>query len=164
MYLINNFKLTIKAILLFYHFSGGSAMVSKWKTLYIDIIIVLISSTIIALLFNEFRESKIPLFPQHLFSKQCSVMKLSAFQQVRYRNSQCLIFDARPHEFYKKNHMEGALNFPVSQFDFFYNFYLRDIPSDIPIFICGRTRSHASDKELAYHLSLMGYKNVTVIL
>lgn len=138
-------------------------MVSKWKRLAVDIIIVLITSTIIAFSVNEIRKSKISLLPPHLYNSQYKEMKLSTFQQGDRKNSRCFIFDARPHELYQKNHLEGALNFPVTQFDFFYHFHLADEPLDVPIFVHGRTVSKAFDRELAYCLSSVGYKNITVL-
>ena len=138
-------------------------MGSKWKKLSTDIIIILTTSTMIALLINELRENKIPLMPPYLNSNNYKEIPLGVFQRGDYKHSRCLIFDARPYKLYEKYHLTGALNFPVSQFDFFYHFHLDSAPPDVPIFVWGRTMSRAFDKELAYRLSLTGHKNVTVI-
>ncbi len=139
-------------------------MAIKWKTILFDLIIVTVAAILVAALVNGLRADRIPIIPPCMDKGFYQEMKLSTFQQKEINNSRCLIFDARPHELYQKNHLAKAMNFPVSQFDFFYNLHLADVPLDAPIFIYGGTVSQACDRELAYRLSLKGYKNVTVIL
>ncbi len=138
-------------------------MTTNWKKILFDIIIILVSGIFIAALVNGLRADRIPIIPPCMDKGFYQEMKMSVFAQGKIENSRCFIFDARPHELYQKNHLPNAVNFPVLQFDFFYHFYLDNAPLDVPIFIHGKTLSNAYDRELAYRLSLMGYKNVTVI-
>jgi len=128
-----------------------------------DATIILLTAIVTAILINEQRRDNIPMLPACLNNKFYREIKLSTFTGRYCGDKTCLIFDARPHELYKKNRLEGSLNFPVSQFDFFYKLYLSDTPRDIPIFIYGRTTSQAFDCELAYRLATNGYKNIMVI-
>ena len=139
-------------------------MTIKWKKIFFDLMVIAFTGILVAVILNKFRADRVPLIPPYLDNSLYREMKLSTFQRGEFKSSRCFIFDARPHELYHKNHLTGAVNFPVSQFDFFCQLRLADAPPDVPIFIYGRTTSRAYDKELAYRLSLMGYKNVTVIL
>ncbi len=139
-------------------------MAIKWKLILFEMIIVTVATILVATLVNGLRADKVPMLPPYLDNSLYGEMKLSTFQQKEIINSNCLIFDARPHELYQKNHLANAKNFPVSQFDFFYNLHLTGVPLDTPIYIYGGTFSQAYNRELAYRLYLKGYKNVTVIL
>lgn len=139
-------------------------MTIKWKKIFFDLMVIAFTSIFVAVIVNKLRADGIPLIPPCLDNSLYREIKLSTFQRGEFKSSRCFIFDARPHELYQKNHLAGAVNFPVSQFDFFYQLRLADAPPDVPIFIYGKTISRAYDKELAYRLSLMGYKNVTVLL
>lgn len=136
----------------------------KWRNILFDLMVITFTCILVTVILNEFRADRVPLIPPYMDNSLYREMKLSTFQQGEFKSSRCFIFDARPHELYQKNHLAGAVNFPASQFDFFYQLHLADAPPDVPIFIYGRTISRACDKELSYRLSLMGYKNVTVIL
>ena len=138
-------------------------MTIKWKIVFFDLIIVTVAAILIAVLVNGLRANRIPILPPCMDNGLYREMKMSAFEQEEIKNFRCFIFDARPHELYQKNHLTRAKNFPVSQFNFFYSFYLDDVPLDVPIFVYGRTLSYAYDRELAYRLSLMGHKDITVI-
>jgi len=139
-------------------------MAVKWKAVLFDLLIVTVAAILIAALVNGLRADRIPIIPPCMDKGFYQEMKMSAFAQGEIKNSRCFIFDARPHELYQKNHLPNAVNFPVSQFDFFYHLHLAEVPLDTPILVYGRTVSQVCDRELAYRLSLKGYKNVTVIL
>lgn len=138
-------------------------MTIKWKTIFFDLMIIMVTGILIAVVVNRIRADRIPMLPPYMDNSFYGEMKLSTFQQKEFKSSRCLIFDARPHKFYEKNHLTMAMNFPVSEFDFFYHLYLDHASKDVPIFVYGRTLSRAYDLELAHRLSLMGHKNVTVI-
>lgn len=132
----------------------------KW--IFFDLLIVFLVTVTSALVANEIRADGISLVPSYLEESCYKMAALSAFQN-KMGNSSCLFFDARPHDSYEADHPSGALNFPASQFDFFYGFYLDDTKPDFPILIYGRTLSRRFDLELAHHLCLKGHKNVTVL-
>jgi len=141
----------------------GGQLFHRWKRVLFDMIIILVISVFSAVTVNKLRTDSIPLLPPYIHDNFYKKMSLSLFQKEEFENSNRFFFDARPHELYEKNHFIGALNFPVSGFDFFYAFYLAHVSRDVPIFVYGRTLSHAYDLELSYCLYLKGYKNVTVI-
>lgn len=134
-----------------------------WRRVFFDLMIIMCVGIFSGIIVNELRADGVPLLPSYLDSSFYQEMDLNTFKREKCKNARCLIFDARPHEFYEKDHLMGAVNFPPSQFDFFYDFYLADKPPDVLIFVYGRTVSRACDQELAYLLSLKGRKNVTVI-
>ncbi len=134
-----------------------------WRNIWLDLTIIVAVAVCSGLAVNEIRAHGVPILPPSAEGGHYREMDLSAVRSELARNPRVVIFDARPHELYQKNHVAGALNFPVSQFDFFYDYYLGDAPSDTPIFVCGRTFSRALDQELAYRLSQKGHKNVTLL-
>ncbi|MDI6790736.1 MAG: rhodanese-like domain-containing protein [Thermodesulfobacteriota bacterium] len=134
-----------------------------WRRVLVDLMIIMCVGIFSGIIVNELRADGIPLLPTYMDSSFHREMDLNAFKGAKCKNPRCLIFDARPHEFYEKDHLMGAVNFPPVQFDFFHGLYLADVPPDAPIFVYGRTISRACDRELAYLLSLKGHKNVTVI-
>lgn len=137
---------------------------NKWKRVLYDMIIIVLISVFSAIVVNNLRSDGIPLFPPYMHGNFYHKMSFDVFQKDMLKNHNRFIFDARPHEIYEKNHLSGALNFPVSGFDFFYDLYLANISRDVPIFIYGRTLSFAYDLELAYGLYLRGHKDIIVIL
>lgn len=138
-------------------------MSRKFLHLLLEIILIIIVVIVSALITNELRADKIPLVPYYVTDTFYHTMSLNDFLQGEKKNLQVVMFDARTHALYKKDHVTAAKNFPVSEFDFFYHLYLANISQDIPIFINGRTLSNAYDLELAYRLYRKGYKNITVL-
>jgi len=134
-----------------------------WKRVLFDLMIITCVGILSGIVVNELRADGIPLLPAYIDSSFHREMDLNAFKREKCKNSRCLVFDARPHEFYEKDHLMEAVNFPTAQFEFFYGLYLADAPPDTPIFVYGRTISRACDRELAYLLALKGHKNVTLI-
>jgi hypothetical protein len=138
-------------------------MPRKYLHLLLEIILIIIIVIVSALITNGLRADKIPLIPYYGTDTFYQTMTLNDFLQRDKKNLQVIMFDARPHALYKKDHVTLAKNFPVSEFDFFYHLYLANISQDIPIFIYGRTLSNAYDLELVYRLYRKGYKNITVL-
>lgn len=137
-------------------------MGKKLKTILFEINIILAMVIFSALITNEIRADKLPLLPQYVMKSFYREMSLNDFQG-ELRHFQGFIFDARPHGLYQKDHQKFSKNFPITEFDFFYNFYLTNISPDSPIYIYGRTVSNAYDLELAHRLYLKGYRNITVL-
>ncbi|MEW6068128.1 MAG: rhodanese-like domain-containing protein [Nitrospirota bacterium] len=138
-------------------------MTIKWKKVAFDVIIIMVVAIFIGFLANELRANKVSLVPSHIKSLQYQTISINEFSQFQHTNFSGFIFDARPHNYYEKNHLPNSVNFPVSEFDFFYSLYLANVSIDTPIFIYGRTLSQTYDLELAHRLSLKGYRNITVI-
>ena len=134
------------------------------KRLFTDVIIIITLVFCSALIANELRADRLPLFPDYMNNHSYRTMDLSSLQQDDFKTLKGLLFDARPHELYEKDRYPNAKNFPVSRFDFFCDFYLLNVPTDIPVFIYGRTLSSAFDLELAYLLHRKGYTNITVLM
>jgi hypothetical protein len=139
-------------------------MPEKFKRMFVEIVVILITVIVSAFIYNELRADKLPILPHYDKGGFYRTMSLNDFPYKEGKNFQGYIFDARPHALYEKEHLAPAKNFPVSEFDFFYPFYLTSATLDTPVFVYGRTLSNAYDLELAHRLFLKGFRNVTVLL
>ncbi len=94
-------------------------MSRKFLHLLLEIILIIIVVIVSALITNELRADKIPLVPYYVTDTFYHTMSLNDFLQGEKKNLQVVMFDARTHALYKKDHVTAAKNFPVSEFDFF---------------------------------------------
>jgi len=94
-------------------------MSRKFLHLLLEIILIIIVVIVSALITNELKADKIPLAPYYGADTFYHTMSLNDFLQREKNNLKVVMFDARPHALYKKDHVAAAKNFPVSEFDFF---------------------------------------------
>ena len=81
----------------------------------------------------------------------------------KHEAGEALFLDARPSNFYDKDHIKGAINLPVGIFDIMYLMELGEAEKDKEIIINGRSFSTRYDDEVARKLKLLGHKNVKIL-
>jgi rhodanese-related sulfurtransferase len=133
----------------------------RWISLF-DYIIIIGLSLLCAIVFNQSNPNGIPLIPPHLFDD--ALPKITAEDAMKKLESgEALFLDARPSNFFGKDHIKGAKNLPLVIFDIMYLMELGDVEKDKEIIINGRSFSTRYDDEVARKLMLLGHKNVKIL-
>ena len=129
---------------------------------WVDFILVIGVSVILAMIFNYSNPNGIPLFPD--FPDRKSIAAISpATAREEVQRGEALILDAMPANFYQERHIRGAVNIPLALFDIVYVMTLADEDREKKIVVYGGTISRPYDLEVANKLLLLGYKNVRVL-
>jgi CRP-like cAMP-binding protein/rhodanese-related sulfurtransferase len=129
---------------------------------WVDFVLVIGVSVILATIFNYSNPNGIPLFPD--FPDRNAIATISpAAAREEVQRGETLILDAMPTNFYQKRHIRGAVNIPLALFDIVYIMTLADEDKEKKIVVYGGTISRLYDLEVANKLLLHGYKNVRVL-
>jgi len=133
----------------------------RWISLY-DYVIIIGLSLLCAIVFNQSNPNGISLIPQHLFDE--AIPGISPEEALKKLESgEALFLDARPSNFYDKDHIKGAKNLPLGIFDIMYMMELSEVPKDKEIIINGRSFSTRYDDQVARKLKLLGHKDVKIL-
>jgi rhodanese-related sulfurtransferase len=73
-----------------------------------------------------------------------------------------VLVDARPVEFYRLKHIKGAVNVPLDVFDVVHMMKLSHLEPERPIIVYGRTISRHYDEEVAHRLTQRDQEDVKV--
>jgi rhodanese-related sulfurtransferase len=127
-----------------------------------DILLVLLTSTVLALVFNYSSPNGIPLLHETLFQTQAPGVDPIAAHQMLSRG-EALLVDARPQELFEQKHLPDAINIPAALFDILYPMKLsRMLTSGQTVLVYGRTVSKRYDEDVAQKL-LQRHDNIKVI-
>jgi rhodanese-related sulfurtransferase len=140
----------------------SKAMARTTRVAAADVVLILIAGTILGLIYNFASPSGIPIVPRiwrHPPSPQINIDDA----RNRLAARQAILVDARPVEFYKQQHIRGALNIPLALFDFVYMMRMSQIDPQQPIVVYGRTFSRHYDEEIAYKLTQRGHPHVSIL-
>jgi len=129
---------------------------------WLDFLMVIGISVMLAVIFNYSNPNAIPLFPDLPDSSSIPSISPSA-AAAEVQGGDTLILDARPENFYQKSHIKGAVNMPLPLFDIVYMMTFADEDKEKKIIIYGGTISKHYDLELANKLLLRGYQNVRLL-
>lgn len=129
---------------------------------WLDFLVVIGISAILAAIFNYSNPNGIPLFPDFPDrTAMASISPTAAMEELQSGNA--LILDAMPENFYQKQHIKDAISMPLPLFDIVYMMTLADEDKDRKIIVYGDTISKQYDLELASKLLLRGYQNVRIL-
>lgn len=127
-----------------------------------DFIVIVLLSCFCALIFNQSNPSGIKLFPNISLNPNIRMVPPAvAVKELKKRNTRFV--DAMPSSFYDQQHIDGAVNIPLSVFDIMYMMGLSDVDKNQKIIVYGRTISRLYDVQLANKLYLRGHKNIQVL-
>ncbi|MBI4775122.1 MAG: rhodanese-like domain-containing protein, partial [Deltaproteobacteria bacterium] len=76
---------------------------------------------------------------------------------------EAVFVDARPEYFFEEEHIEKALNIPMTIFDIAYMMGLSQVDPEKPIVVYGSTVSRLYDDSVARQLILRGHTNVKLL-
>jgi len=126
--------------------------------------LILIFSSTIALIYNHFSESEIPLFRQDNIKNNDLIIAINNPEIVRYyiTEDNSAIIDARSEDLFRDGHIKGVISCPVSNFEESMNDLKNTITKTHNIVVyCSNI--HCSDSHfLAEQLIKKGYFNVRI--
>ena len=129
---------------------------------WLDFLLVIGVSVILAFMFNQSNPNGLPLFPT--FPDKKAIPEISAAQAMEeVKKGETLIVDAEPANFYEKKHIQGAINMPLSLFEIVYMMTFGGEEKGKKVIVYGGTISKLYDWELANKLLLRGHKDVRVL-
>ena len=132
------------------------------RATWLDFLLVIGVSVILAIMFNTANPNGLPLFPE--FPDRKAIPEISAAQAMEEtKNGEALILDAGPANFYEKKHIRGAINMPLPLFDIIYMMTFKGAEKGEKVIVYGGTISKLYDLELANKLILRGHKEVRVL-
>jgi rhodanese-related sulfurtransferase len=129
---------------------------------WVDLIIILGLSLLFGIFFNLSNPSGVKLIPES-WSEEALPIVAPSEAVAKYVEGTSLFVDARPPNFFKQEHIRGAINLPLALFDIMYMMGLSQLSRDKEIVIYGRTISRLYDEQVARKLILRGHKNTKML-
>jgi len=124
-----------------------------------DIILICSVSLLLGLVFNYANPVGVSLIPQNWLRKTPSLIDLQ-WAKLKHDAGAALFVDARPAEFFRQNHIQGAVNLPPALFDFVYMMNFGNLDTQKEIIVYGRNISRHYDEEVLFKLASRGHENV----
>lgn len=124
-----------------------------------DFILILSGCLLLGFAFNFTNPGGITLLPKTWFRKTPAQIDVY-WAKLKYDAGGTLFVDARPVEFFRVSHIDGAVNLPTALFDFVYMMNLGKIDTQKEIVVYGRTISRHYDDEVLFKLVSRGHENV----
>jgi CRP-like cAMP-binding protein/rhodanese-related sulfurtransferase len=132
------------------------------RATWLDFLLVIGVSVILAIMFNKANPNGLPLFPE--FPDRKAIPEISAVRAIEEtKRGEALILDAEPANYYEKKHIPGAINMPLPLFDILYMMTFKGAEKGKKVIVYGGTISKLYDLELANKLILRGHKDVRVL-
>jgi rhodanese-related sulfurtransferase len=117
-----------------------------------DMLLLLILSTVLALVFNYSSPNGIPVVPKAVFQEQAPRVDVLTAHQLLTRGEAVLV-DARPAELFQQKHIAEAVNIPAALFDVIYPMKLgRTLKPEQVVLVYGRTISKRYDEDVTQRL------------
>lgn len=129
----------------------------------VDFIFIFTLAVILSLIFNFSNPNGINLKPS-IWSHEPSPSIDLYRAKIKHDSGKALFVDARPPNFFKQRHIQGAINLPLTLFDFVYMMKLNSLDPEKEIIVYGRNFSRFYDEEVAFKLISRGHTNVNVLL
>jgi rhodanese-related sulfurtransferase len=127
-----------------------------------DVLLVLLTSAVLALAFNFSSPNGIPLLPEVAFQVEAPRIDVLTAHQ-RLSRGEALLVDARPPELFEQKHLPDAINLPATLFDVLYPMKLgRMLKPEQTVLVYGRTISRWYDEDVAQRL-LQRHEHVSVL-
>ena len=129
---------------------------------WIDFLLVIGVSVILAFMFNRSNPNGIPLFPN--FPDKRAIAEISAARAMeQVKKGGTVIVDAGPEIFYETKHIQGAVSVPLALFDIVYSMAFGGEEKGKNVIVYGGTVSKLYDWDLAEKLLQRGHKDVKVL-
>jgi rhodanese-related sulfurtransferase len=129
---------------------------------WLDFVLIIGVSLIIAFVFNRSNPNGIPLFPT-LPDKKAIAGVSPAEAMDELKQGDTVMVDAGPEGFFQRKHIRGAISVPLSLSDILYELTFQQEQKGKKIIVYGGTFSKQYDWELADKLLHRGHKDVKVL-
>jgi putative oxidoreductase len=134
---------------------------------WFDYLLMVGLSIVLALVFNLYNDSGIPLIRG--WGEKTTVPEISLNQALdMYRKHEAIFVDARKSAFFNQEHIKGAMNLPEVLFDLMYPMFQFTVAQtegakDKPLIVYGGSYSRRFDLEMANLLKNKGFPQVMVL-
>lgn len=128
----------------------------------LDFMLIFFLAAAVGVLFNLANPQGISLLPPSVIQSAFDSVSVQEAQRL-VEEKKALLVDARPKEFYSREHIEGAVSVPLSLFDVIYMMKLSNTDLETPIIVYGRTISRLYDVEVAHLLKKRDHEKVYVL-
>jgi rhodanese-related sulfurtransferase len=123
------------------------------KLRWLDVLLTLAVSVILATLFNVSNPNGIPWIPETVLSEPSPRVEAGTLIRELLPRGNVILVDARPQELYQTGYIPDAVNIPAPLFDIIYPMKLGPVMDpDQTIVVYGRTISRHYDEEVARQL------------
>ena len=127
-----------------------------------DVLFILVLGTLLGLIYNLANPGGITVFSRAWI--QDPVPRIAPAQaKVRYEAGTARFIDARPEHLYRQQRIPGAVNLPLTLFDFVYLMKLSQLPPDQELVVYGRNFSRRYDLEVGLKLRSKGHTRVAIL-
>ncbi|MDQ7831537.1 MAG: rhodanese-like domain-containing protein [Desulfovibrionaceae bacterium] len=127
-----------------------------------DFVLILCVSLAIGILFNSANPSGVGLLPSS-WSRPAIQAVDPSLARSRLDQGAAVVVDARPREFFEMKHIPGAVNLPLSLFDFVYGMEMADLDPAREVVVYGGNISRRYDDDVAALLIERGHSDVKVL-
>jgi rhodanese-related sulfurtransferase len=128
----------------------------------LDFVLMLVFTVVIGVLFNLTSPNGIPLLPETAFRPPTPLVDVEQAREL-VSQSQAVLIDARPKEFFARKRIQGAVNLPSSLFEIVYLMKFNNLDPGQPIIVYGRHVSKLYDEEVAHMLRQRNHERVFVL-
>lgn len=126
-----------------------------------DVLLIIGIGLVLGLVFNLINPGGISPIPQVWLHP--SLPQINAhLVRLKLEADEALLVDARPNNQYAQKHIQGAVNLPLSVFDFVYLMKFSRLDPEQELIVYGRNRSRYYDQEVAHLLTSRGHTKVVV--
>jgi len=129
---------------------------------WFDFLIIFGLSLFFSIVFNLSNPHGIRLIPKSL-SAEPVLTEMPSVAIEKYHEGNTLFIDAMPSNFFKQQHIKGAMNLPLALFEIMYMMELSGVDKEKEIIVYGRTISRLYDEDVAGKLILSGHKNTKIL-
>jgi rhodanese-related sulfurtransferase len=128
-----------------------------------DFVLILLVGTLLGLLFNYKSPQGISIIPQEWTHSKVAEIRLEEVV-ANQKTEKALLIDARPQEFFRIEHLPGAINLSPDLFEMMYPMLLGNEDLERPIIVYGRTVSRHYDQDIAYRLGSRDHEHVRIFI
>lgn len=128
----------------------------------LDILVVVLIGIGLGIAYNFANPAGIALLPASWSRPPLTRISLLP-ARARIQADTAVLIDARPAEFFNQQHIPGAVNLPLSLFDFIYMMKFSTLDPERQIIVYGRNISRHYDEEVAAKLVNRGHRQVFIL-
>ncbi|MBI5583134.1 MAG: rhodanese-like domain-containing protein [Deltaproteobacteria bacterium] len=127
-----------------------------------DVLFILILGAVLGLIYNLANPGGITVFSAAWFGEPLPAVT-PALAKGQIETGQARLIDARPEHFFRQHRLRGALNLPLTLFDFVYLMKIANLPPEQPLIVYGRNFSRRYDREVGLKLKSKGHTRIAVL-
>ena len=128
----------------------------------LDFLMIIGLGLALGIIFNLVNPNGINPIPAYWFQKAPAQIDAGR-AKLRLESGEAFLVDARPEFLYRQRHIKGAVNMPLSVFDFVYLMKFSHLDPEKELIVYGRNISRQYDQEVALQLTARGHGQVKIL-